>query len=102
MSAAVFGGVAGGSFFGVSTLLGSAKTVAESQESGAASLSMVSYTSQTNSQSLDVTDVAAQGLSSVVAVTNISVQEVQSFLTSLAEMAGDIRSCRRLPAVDRV
>lgn len=79
LSAAVFGGVAGGSFFGVNTLLGSAKTVAESQESGAASLSMVSYTSQTNSQSLDVTDVAAQGLSSVVAVTNISVQEVQSF-----------------------
>jgi len=79
LSAAVFGGVAGGSFFGVNTLIGSAKTVAESQESGAASLSMVSYMSQTNSQSLDVTDVAAQGLSSVVAVTNISVQEVQSF-----------------------
>ena len=79
LSAAIFGGLAGGSFYGVNALLGSAETAGESQESGAASLSMVSYTSQTNSQSLDVSGVAAQGLSSVVAVTNISVQEVQSF-----------------------
>ena len=79
LSAAIFGGVAGGSLFGVNALLGSVETATESQESGAASLSMASYTSQTNSQSLDVSDVATQGLSSVVAVTNISVQEVQSF-----------------------
>ena len=79
LSAAIFGGVAGGSFFGVNALLGSAETATGSQESGAVSLSTVSYTSQTNSQSLDVSDVAAEGLSSVVAVTNISVQEVQSF-----------------------
>lgn len=79
LSAAIFGGLAGGSFYGVNALPGSAETAGESQESGAASLSMVSYTSQTNGQSLDVSGVAAQGLSSVVAVTNISVQEVQSF-----------------------
>lgn len=79
LSAAIFGGLAGGSFYGVNALLGSAATAAESQDSGITSLSTVSYTSQTNSQSLDVSDVAAQGLSSVVAVTNISVQEVQSF-----------------------
>ena len=78
LCAVIFGGLAGGSFYGVNALLGNTET-AESQESGAASLSTVSYTSQTNSQSLDVSDVAAQGLSSVVAVTNISVQEVQSF-----------------------
>lgn len=79
LSAAIFGGLAGGSFYGVNALLGSAETAGESQESGAASLSMVSYTSQANSQSLDVSGGAAQGLSSVVAVTNISVQEAQSF-----------------------
>lgn len=79
LSAIIFGGLAGGSFYGVNALLGSAETAAESQESGAASLSTISYTSQTNSQSLNVSNVAAQGLSSVVAVTNISVQEVQSF-----------------------
>ena len=84
------------------TRFGSAETAGESQESGAASLSMVSYTSQANSQSLDVSGGAAQGLSSVVAVTNISVQEAQSFLTSLEEMVGDRRSCRRLLAADRV
>lgn len=79
LSAAIFGGLAGGSFYGVNALLGSAATATGSQDSGTSFLSKVSYTSQTNSQSLNVSDVAAQGLSSVVAVTNISVQEVQSF-----------------------
>ncbi len=78
LSAIIFGGLAGGSFYGVNALLCST-TTAESQDSGTSFLSKVSYTSQTNSQSLNVSDVAAQGLSSVVAVTNISVQEVQSF-----------------------
>lgn len=82
LSAVIFGGLAGGSFYGVNVLLGNAETAAESQGTGlgnSTSLSTVSYTSQTSSQSLDVSEVAAQGLSSVVSVTNISVQEVQSF-----------------------
>lgn len=82
LSAVIFGGLAGGSFYGVNVLLGNAETAAENQATGlgnATSLSTVSYTSQTSSQSLDVSEVAAQGLSSVVSVTNISVQEVQSF-----------------------
>lgn len=77
LSAVVFGGVSGGAFYGVNTLLGNT-VVQESVavETGTASLSTVSYTA---TQSLDVTAVAAQGLSSVVSVTNISVQEVQNY-----------------------
>lgn len=78
LSAVLFGGMAGGAFYGVNTWLeASEPTTAQSatQNSGV-SLSSVSYTS---GQSLDVTGIAAQGLTSVVSVTNISVQEVQSF-----------------------
>lgn len=78
LSAVLFGGMAGGAFYGVNTWLeASESTTAQSvtQNSGV-SLSSVSYTS---GQSLDVTGIAAQGLTSVVSVTNISVQEVQSF-----------------------
>lgn len=83
MSAVVLGGLAGGSFYGVNTLLSSFETsITESyvtEQDGTASFSAVSYTSGTSGQSLDVSGVAAQGLSSVVSVTNISVQEVQNF-----------------------
>lgn len=77
LSAVLFGGVAGGAFYGVNTLLDSGET-AQYAETGtiSASLASVSYTS---GQSLDVSAVAAQGLSSVVSVTNISVQEVQNY-----------------------
>lgn len=83
VSAAIFGGIAGGCFYGVNTLLG--KSGLESTENlvaaqnSAASLSTLSYTSETSSQSLDVSEIAAQGLTSVVSVTNISVQEVQNY-----------------------
>ena len=80
MSAVIFGGLAGGSFYGVNMLFDNLETaMTESRVSETASLSAMSYTSQTTGQSLDVSGVAAQGLSSVVSVTNISVQEVQSF-----------------------
>lgn len=80
MSAVIFGGLAGGSFYGVNKLLDHSETAtAESQVTETASLSAVSYTSETTGQSLNVSGVAAQGLSSVVSVTNISVQEVQNF-----------------------
>ena len=81
LSAVFFGGIAGGSFYGVNNLLESFQTQGEqnSVSSSDLSLSNVSYTSNSSSQSLDVSTIAEQGLSSVVSVTNISVQEVQSF-----------------------
>ena len=81
LSAVCFGGIAGGSFYGVNNLLESFQTQGEqnSVSSSDLSLSNVSYTSNSSSQSLDVSTIAEQGLSSVVSVTNSSVQEVQSF-----------------------
>ena len=83
LSAVIFGGLAGGSFYGVNALLGYTESaVAENQtaeQDSAVSLSALSYISETTSQSLDVSGVAVQGLSSVVSVTNISVQEVQNY-----------------------
>lgn len=83
VSAVIFGGIIVGCFYGVNTLL--TKSSLESTENlvtaqnSAASISTLSYTSETGSQSLDVSEIAAQGLTSVVSVTNISVQEVQSY-----------------------
>ena len=80
LCAALFGGVAGGSFYGVNRLLGSLEP--DSSDSGSSLTSSVSLTSLSSSSgdsSLDTTDIAAQGLTSVVSVTNISVQEVQSY-----------------------
>lgn len=80
LCAALFGGVAGGSFYGVNRLLGSLEP--DSSDSGSSLTSSVSLTSLSYSSgdsSLDITDIAAQGLTSVVSVTNISVQEVQSY-----------------------
>ena len=80
LCAALFGGVAGGSFYGVNRLLGSLEP--DSSDSGSSLTSSVSLTSLSHSSgdsSLDTTDIAAQGLTSVVSVTNISLQEVQSY-----------------------
>lgn len=84
LSAAIFGGIASGSFYAVNTLLNNftsytAENPSTSQGNGV-SLSNVSYdTSSQSCQSLDVSSIAAQGLPSVVSVTNISVQEVQNY-----------------------
>lgn len=81
LSAVIFGGIAGGTFYGTNTLLETwqaAQNQDVSQDSGV-SLSNVSYTS-TSETGYGVTEIAAQGLSSVVSVTNISVQEVQNFV----------------------
>lgn len=67
LCAALFGGVAGGSFYGVNRLLGSLE--ADSSDSGSSLTSSVSLTSLSYSSgdsSLDITDIAAQGLTSVV------------------------------------
>jgi serine protease Do len=85
LSAAIFGGVASGSFFGVNMLLGNLEIGmaenAESIQENSISLSAMSYMAEASDYSLNVTEVAAQGLPSVVSVTNISVQEVQDFFS---------------------
>ena len=80
LSALIFGGAAGGAFYGLTAVLGSPEgTQQEDAQSGSYSLSQLSYSSGTKGQSLDVSDIAALGLPSVVSVTNISVQEVQNY-----------------------
>lgn len=79
-SALVFGGAAGGAFYGLTAALGSPEgTQQEAVQSGTYSLTSLSYSSKSQGQSLDVSDIAALGLPSVVSVTNISVQEVQNY-----------------------
>ena len=93
LCAALFGGVAGGSFYGVNRLLGYLES--PSSDSGSSRTSSVSLTSLSYSygdSSMDITDIAAQGLTSVVSVTNISVQEVQSYFGQFGRNGrGEIR-----------
>lgn len=81
MSAVFFGGIAGGTFYGVTSLLENSQLseVQEIASDNGISVSTVSYTSKSSGQSLDVSTISVQGLPSVVSVTNISVQEVQSY-----------------------
>ncbi len=83
LSAAIFGGIAGGSFYGVNTLLGGSSLAEPSEQQmvqgSEVSFSQMDYMPDTSCQSLDVTEIAAQGLTSVVSVTNISVQEVKNY-----------------------
>lgn len=82
-SAAMFGSIAGGAFYGVNTLLKDAKVLQAlySIQGKDTVLSDVSYSSDSSTmkQSLDVSGIATKGLTSVVSVTNISVQEVQGY-----------------------
>lgn len=82
LSAALFGSVAAGTFYGVTTILsqedsGTASVSAETTQAVITSLASTSYSS--TRYGMDVSDIAAAALPSVVAITNISVQEVQSF-----------------------
>lgn len=84
LSAALFGSVAAGAFYGVNALLpwdggSSASTGTEASGMGFTSLASTSYSS--TRYGMDVSDIAAAALPSVVAITNISVQEVQSFFS---------------------
>lgn len=78
LSALVFGGAAGGAFYGLTSVLGSSEGT-KAEESSGYSLSQLSYSADSQGQSLDVSGIAALGLPSVVSVTNISVQEVQNY-----------------------
>ncbi|MCD8077091.1 MAG: trypsin-like peptidase domain-containing protein [Lachnospiraceae bacterium] len=76
---ALFGGAAGGAFYGMSAVLGdSASTASNTVQSTSATITTLS-TSTASDSSLDVSDVAALGLTSVVSVTNVSVQEVENY-----------------------
>lgn len=79
LSAAIFGIISGGGFYGVNYVLENSELTASqnSSQSDSVSLSALSYSSGDSSQS--VSDIAEKGLSSVVSVTNISVQEVQNY-----------------------
>lgn len=82
LSAALFGGVSAGAFYGVSQLFPEEVNLvsADSLASGEAVLTNLSSTSySTTRYGMDVSDIAAAALPSVVAITNISVQEVQNF-----------------------
>ena len=82
LSAALFGGISVGTFYGVSRLFPQeANPVStESFASGGAVLTSLASTSYANARyGMDVSDIAAAALPSVVSITNISVQEVQRF-----------------------
>ena len=82
LSAALFGSVVAGAFYGVNTILpqGSSSSATTSVETSGAVLTNLASTSYSSTRyGMDVSDIAAAALPSVVAITNISVQQVQSF-----------------------
>ncbi|MBM6869482.1 trypsin-like peptidase domain-containing protein [Pseudoflavonifractor phocaeensis] len=82
LSAALFGTVSAGTFYGVNALLPQkdSSTASISAESTGAVLTSLASTSYSSTRyGMDVSDIAAAALPSVVSITNISVQEVQSF-----------------------
>lgn len=84
VSAALFGGVASGVWYGVGNSLqtNSYYTATESQTSDS-NVSTVSYAlnqvETSVSEESDIPTIAANGLTSVVAITNISVQRVENY-----------------------
>ncbi|MCD8329292.1 MAG: trypsin-like peptidase domain-containing protein [Lachnospiraceae bacterium] len=75
----LFGGAAGGAFYGMSAVLGDSSSAdSNTVQSTSATITTLS-TSTASDSSLDVSDVAALGLTSVVSVTNVSVQEVENY-----------------------
>lgn len=84
LSAALFGGVSAGTFYGVSCLLPRETNAvfAENITSDGATMTELASTSYSTARyGMDVSDIASAALPGVVAITNISVQEVQSFFS---------------------
>ena len=82
LSAALFGAVSAGTFYGVSALLpqeNSSAAPVSAASTGAVLTSLASTSYSSTRYGMDVSDIAAAALPSVVSITNISVQEVQSF-----------------------
>ena len=82
LSAALFGAVSAGSFYGVGKML-SLESEAEGTLSAGTSGEVVTTLASTSYAAarygMDVSDIASAALPSVVAITNISVQEVRSY-----------------------
>ena len=82
LSAALFGAVSAGSFYGVGKML-SPESEAEGTLSAGTSGEVVTTLASTSYAAarygMDVSDIASAALPSVVAITNISVQEVRSY-----------------------
>ena len=82
LSAALFGSISAGTFYGVSRLLPEESDTASTENpasSGVVLTSLASTSYSTTRYGMDVSDIAAVALPGVVAITNISVQEVQNF-----------------------
>ena len=82
LSAALFGTVSAGTFYGVNTLLpqeDSSTAPISTKSTGTLLTSLASTSYSSIRYGMDVSDIAAAALPSVVSITNISVQEVQSF-----------------------
>ena len=80
LSAALFGAVSAGTFYGVGRLLPQEEsTSARAEDPNAVITSLASTSYSTTRYGMDVSDIAAAALPSVVAITNISVQEVRSY-----------------------
>lgn len=80
LSAALFGGVAAGSFQTVSRISGQTATEeGTSQEGRKQSLLRAVAASTANKGSMDVTDIVKAAMPSIVAITSKSVQEVEDY-----------------------
>lgn len=82
LSAALFGTVSAGTFYGINTFLSqqySNENFVSTESAGVALTNLASTAYSSTRYGMDVSDIAAAALPGVVSITNISVQEVQSF-----------------------
>lgn len=82
LSTALFGAVAGGSFYGVSQWLGTGTESVSQSVNTAAEGEVLRLSTNTDGETrygMDVSDIATEALPSVVSITNISVQEVKNY-----------------------
>ncbi|MEI3305410.1 MAG: hypothetical protein V8R40_04880 [Dysosmobacter sp.] len=100
LSAALFGAVSAGTFYGVGRLLPQEESISiRAEDADAVITSLASTSYSTTRYGMDVSDIAAAALPSVVAITNISVQEVRSYFNRFGPNGAGRRSWRRPPAV---
>ena len=79
LSAVLFGGVAAGSYQGVSSLIGTS-TQTEAQATTSTQSSLLKATSSTTSKgTMDVTDIVKSAMPSIVSITSKSVEEVENY-----------------------
>ena len=89
LSAALFGAVSAGSFYGVGQLLQSRGSAAQLSTSSENILTVLGSSSNSSVRNgMDVSDIAAKALPGVVSITNISVQEVLRYYDSYGFYGG--------------